>query len=251
MPPALPWVPIDVSNLPAPPRVGEVHAFLISLDEPPWPSAALWAVLEPAERDRAAHFHFEVHRRRFAHGRGLLRHVLGRALGVSPCDIRFAVGEQGKPRLDLPQAPAATLDFNLSHSADLALLALSDGAAVGADIEAIRPVPELKAIARQHFAASELAALEALPEDQQVDAFLACWTRKEAFVKALGGGLSIALDSFEVSLGPSTPPSLLACADPAHPHDSFTLAASRAPQGAWSAVVVRRAGAYVRTFSLR
>lgn len=251
-PPIPAWAPIGLGTLTGPPRAGEVHVYLASLDEPPLPGNELRSTLEASEIERAARFHFELHRRRFIHGRGLLRQVLGRALDVPPDRLRFEVGAAGKPRLAPPfsdQAPG--LDFNLSHSADLALIALSDGAAIGADIEVPRPVPEMAAIARQNFAPSERTCLASLPLELQADAFLACWTRKEAFVKALGGGLSIALDSFEVSLDPRAPAALLACADPDHPREAFTLAAMRTPPGAWSAIVVRQAHALVRTFSLR
>lgn len=251
-PPIPAWAPIGLDALTAPPGAGEVHVYLASLDEPPLPGNELRSTLEASEIERAARFHFEVHRRRFIHGRGLLRQVLGRVLDVPPASLRFETGAAGKPRLASPFSNRPPhLDFNLSHSADLALVALSDGAAIGADIEAPRAVPELAAIARQNFAPSERACLESLPVELQADAFLACWTRKEAFVKALGGGLSIALDSFEVSLDPRAPAALLACADPDHPCKAFTLAALRTPPGAWSAIVVRRANALVRTFSLR
>lgn len=229
--------------------MGEVQLWLMPLDQPPWPSADLHAVLEPAERERAGRFHFPQHRERFAHGRGLLRHVLAHATGQDAAQLRFETGPQGKPRLAHPFA-RANLDFNLSHSGAWALLGLSDGAAVGVDIEWPRLVPEMHAIAASHFAQAERAELAALPDTLQADAFLAGWTRKEAFIKALGGGLSIALDSFEVTLDPRSPPSLLRVGDPAHPVQAFTPWAKRTPQGAWSAAIVRRAKAIVQTFSL-
>lgn len=221
----------------------------MSLDEPPWPPAQLHAVLDPAERERAARFHFPQHRERFAHGRGLLRHLLAHATGSDPSALRFDNGPQGKPRLAHPFAQP-DLDFNLSHSGAWALLALSDGAAVGVDIEWPRPVPELHAIAARNFAPAEQAELAALPGALAADAFLAGWTRKEAFIKALGGGLSIPLDSFEVTLDPHSPARLLRVHDAAHPAHAFTLWAGRTPQGAWAAAVVRRSEAIVQTFSL-
>jgi 4'-phosphopantetheinyl transferase len=112
-------------------------------------------------------------------------------------------------------------------------------------------VPELQAIAARNFAPGEQRSLQALPVPRQADAFLACWTRKEAFVKALGGGLSVPLDGFEVSLDPDAPARLLHSADPAHPVADFTLWAGRTPAHGWAACAVRRARATVRTFSLR
>ncbi len=210
-------------------------------------------MLDAAERARAQRFHFELHRRRFAHGRGMLRHVLGHMLGLAPARLRFHAGPQGKPGLDtgaIGGPPGVALDFNLSHSAQWMLLGLSDGAALGVDVEVPRHVPELRAIAQSHFAAAERQELLSMPVEWQQDAFFACWTRKEAFVKALGGGLSLPLDGFEVSLRPGEPPALLHTSDPAHPTADFALWADRTPQGGWCAAVVRRSGAIVRTFSL-
>jgi 4'-phosphopantetheinyl transferase len=251
------WVERSPAALPAAPALDEVQLWLMSLDAPAWPSSLLHDVLDDAERARAARFHFELHRRRFAHGRGLLRHLLGHALGMAPEDLRFAVGAQGKPGLESgPVAETAgdgrcALDFNLSHSGALMLLGLSDGAAIGLDIEVPRAVPELRAIAERNFAAGEQRELLALPPEAQADAFLAGWTRKEAFVKALGGGLSVPLDGFEVSLGPNTPARLLRSADPAHPVGDFMLWAGHTPEGCPCAAVVRNPRASVRTFSLR
>ena len=243
------WEPRSRGRLPAPPAAGEVQLWLMSLDEPAWPSVDLHAVLDEAERQRASRFHFEPHRQRFAHGRGLLRHLLAHATGAAPEALRFELGPQGKPRLIAPDR-RARLDFNLSHSGALALLGLSDGAAIGVDVELPRPVPELQAIAERNFAPAEQRSLAALPLAEQLDAFLAVWTRKEAFIKALGGGLSIPLDSFEVSLAVHEPARLVQVADPAHPPCAFTLWSARNPQGAWSAAVVRQAGASVQPFSL-
>lgn len=247
------WIPCDRARLPAPPALGHLQLWLLNLDEPAWPSRTLWQVLEASERERAARFHFERHRSRFAHGRGLLRHLLGHATGSNPAALGFALGPQGKPRLVGPSDSLVhpRLDFNLSHSEAWALVALSDGAAVGVDIEVPRPVPERLEIAERNFAPAERAALRSLPEPQQAGAFLACWTRKEAFVKALGGGLSVALDSFDVSLRPDEPARLLRSADAAHPVEHFTLWAGDTPQQCPCAAVVRRAGASVQTFSLR
>lgn len=248
------WIPCDRAGLPAPPARGRLQLWLMNLDDPPWPSATLWEVLDASERERAARFHFERHRSRFAHGRGLLRHLLAHATGGDPAGLRLVAGPQGKPRLagkTHEPPPTPLVDFNLSHSDAWALLGLSDGSAVGVDIEVPRPVPELREIAERNFAPSERAALLALPERRQAEAFLACWTRKEAFVKALGGGLSVALDSFEVSLRPDEPARLLRSADAAHPVEHFTLWAGTTPQQHHCAAVVRRAGTSVQTFSLR
>lgn len=252
-PPAAEWARCSPADLPTLPAPGEVYLCLVSLDEPPWPRSVLQAVLDEGERERAARFRFDVHRHRFENGRGLMRHLLGHALGTAPADLRFVAGAQGKPRLAASAGadpPRPAIDFNLSHSGASMLLGLSDGAELGVDIEVPREVRELQDIAERNFAPAEWRQLIALPVEQQQDAFLACWTRKEAFVKALGGGLSVPLDGFEVSLRPGAPPALLRTSDPAHPVGDFTLWAGRTPQGDWCAAIVRRPCAIVRTFSL-
>jgi 4'-phosphopantetheinyl transferase len=222
----------------------------MSLDEPAWPSAELHASLEPTEHERAARFRFEEHRKRFVHGRGLLRHLLGRLLALPPAQLRFDYGPQGKPQLATGRG--AALDFNFSHSGPWALLGISDGAAIGVDIELPRAVPELTKIARQHFAAGEQRALAALPASDQPAAFLAGWTRKEAFVKALGGGLAVPLDSFEVTLDPLAAAQLVHSADPAHPAAAFTLWAAQTPlERAWVAAAIRSPAVEVSGWWLR
>ncbi len=245
------WAQTDGTALPPPPGPGEVQLWLMSLDEPAWPSADLHALLDTQERERASRFHFELHRLRFAHGRGLLRRMLAHCTGVAPDALRFEYGAQGKPRLVGQRNGSVPLAFNLSHSGPYALLGLSDGAEIGADIEVPRAVPELNDIAAQNFAPGEQRTLRALPVERHADAFLACWTRKEAFVKALGGGLSVPLDGFEVSLDPDAPAQLLRSADPAHPVADFTLWAGRTPNDCWAACAVRRPQATVRTLTLR
>jgi 4'-phosphopantetheinyl transferase len=221
----------------------------LSLDTPAWPSEELHALLDAEESARAARFRFAQHQMRFAHGRGLLRRVLAHATGVDAAALRFEVGEQGKPRLHTTMAPP-TLDFNLSHSGAWALIGLSDGADIGVDIEVAHPVPDWAAIAARFFAAGEQAAMDALPPPLQEDAFLACWTRKEAFVKALGGGLTVALDSFEVSVDPRHPAQLLRSSDPEHPAADFYLWADRPAPDTWAAAVVRRPEVTLTTYRL-
>jgi len=129
--------------------------------------------------------------------RGLLRAILGAHLGLEPGAIRFVYGPQGKPAIaDSP------LRFNLSHSEDLAVCALGRDLELGVDVERLRPVPEAESIARRYFCPAECADLLAVSPSARTQAFFHCWTRKEAYVKALGGGLSVALDGFQVTLRP-------------------------------------------------
>jgi 4'-phosphopantetheinyl transferase len=170
------------------------------------------AALAPNERARASGFHFERDRRRWTAARGAVRAVLASYAGVPAASLIFRVGPHGKPALDGPAARAA-LDFNVSHSGDLALCAVTRARAVGVDVEAVRPEFATDEVARRFFAPGEVAALEALPPDERVEAFFACWTRKEAYIKARGSGIALGLDRFEVALAPGRPAALLATQD--------------------------------------
>ena len=182
---------------------GEVEVWAACLDE--LPEAALGVPLSADERERGARFRFERDRRRFVTARGLLRVLLGRYLDLDPAGLRFAHGPRGKPFL----AEADGLRFNLSHSGGVALLAFARGRELGVDIEEERPVPEAADIAGHYFSAREGAELKSLRADEQTAAFFRCWTRKEAFVKATGDGLSRPLDGFDVTLGPGEPARLV------------------------------------------
>jgi 4'-phosphopantetheinyl transferase len=191
-------------------------------------------LLSPCELQRAHRFVFEQHRQRFIAGRAQLRRILATYLALPPEALMFGYGSSGKPAL------AGPLSFNLSHSGDVAALAVAlfD---VGIDIECIRPVEDN--LAEQVFSAREVTALRSLPQAQWTEAFFACWTRKEAYVKALGDGLRLPLDRFSVSLKPSEPARLLyAAGDPTESSlwefHHFTLApdlvgAIAARQRAW------------------
>jgi 4'-phosphopantetheinyl transferase len=189
------WSPLGEA---APLAEGELRCVRAPLEAPDERLEQLRAVLSPDELARADRFKLGVHRRRFAVARGFLRGVLAHHLATDPRQIRFAYGPQGKPRLD--GAPSQ-LRFNLSHSGELAVVALSRGLEVGVDVERIREQVNLEGIARRFFAPAEAADLLARPPAEQAQAFFRCWTRKEAFIKAKGGGLSIPLSQFRVTLG--------------------------------------------------
>jgi 4'-phosphopantetheinyl transferase len=189
-----------------------VHVWRIALAVPDAEQAERAAVLAPDERDRAARFHFERDRRRWTAARGAVRAVLAGYAGVPATSLAFRVGAHGKPALDGP-AGRKGLDFNLSHSGDLALCAVTRGRAVGVDVEAVRPDFATGEVARRFFAPAEVAALEALPPGDRVEAFFACWSRKEAYIKARGSGIALGLDRFAVSLAPGRPAALLTTQD--------------------------------------
>lgn len=212
LPPSAPavWSPAP-SRLPGL-DAASVHVWRIALAVPDAEQAERAAVLAPAERARAARFHFERDRRRWTAARGAVRAVLAGYAGVPAAALAFRVGPHGKPALDGPAARAG-LDFNVSHSGDLALCVVTRARAVGVDVEAVRPDFATGEVARRFFAPAEVAALEALPPGERVEAFFACWTRKEAYIKARGTGIALGLDRFEVSLAPGRPVALLATQD--------------------------------------
>lgn len=197
--------------------------------------AALGDTLAPDENARAARFVFERDRRRFATARGLLRQILGDATGIAPARLAFRYGTRGKPSLaDAPGAP----DFNVSHSGGLAAFALSRAGEVGVDIEQERPMPDLAAIAERFFSPRESAVLAGLAEAERVPAFFRCWTRKEAFIKLTGEGLSRALDAFDVAFGPGEPARLLRVEGDPDAVERYRLEALEAPQGFAAALAV-------------
>ncbi len=169
---------------------------------------SLWQTLSPDERARAERFHFRKDRDSFIVARGLLRVILGRYLNAEPDRLRFRYSQYGKPAL-AGEFDEEALCFNLSHSDRLALYAVTRGRKIGVDLEHIRPDFADEQIAEQFFASGEVAALRALPMHAQQEAFFNCWTRKEAFIKARGEGLSLPLDEFEVSVVPGEPAVLL------------------------------------------
>jgi 4'-phosphopantetheinyl transferase len=187
-----------------------VHVWSVALDVPPHRLTALESSLSDPERARAARFHFRRDRDRFSAARGTLREILGAYLGRPPGEVDFAYGPQGKPRLapSGPESPGgpqglggdrdAPLDFNLSHAAGLALVALVRGRPVGVDVEAHRPLGDLLAMARSVMTGAELAAFQALPEEARAPAFFTLWTRKEAYMKATGAGFTLPPQSFAV-----------------------------------------------------
>jgi 4'-phosphopantetheinyl transferase len=175
-------------------KSGNVHVWVVDLASAP----ATPEVLSAAELTRAERFRFAQDRRRFIASHTALREILAAYTGLHPAAIEFVTLPHGKPAL-----VSGSLQFNLSHSGELALVALAAGCELGVDIERLRAQVEMEAIARRFFSPTETGALLAYPEPERGPAFFRCWTRKEAYVKALGGGLTISLASFAVSLDPA------------------------------------------------
>lgn len=183
---------------------GDVHLWVVRLDPPDAHVSTLRRLLDDDERARTERFRFDVHRRRFTVGRGFQRLVLGAYLGVEPAAIRYAYGPMGKPAL-ADATPGGPLFFNLSNSEEMALLGLVREREIGVDIEKIVNLTDLEALAARVMSANESRTLSALSDDLRHEGFFRCWTRKEAYLKAVGDGLAAPLDSVEVTLAPDEP----------------------------------------------
>jgi 4'-phosphopantetheinyl transferase len=187
---------------------GEIHLWMIEIRAQDVDDARHAEYLAPAERARAARFRSEADRACFVQRRAALRMILAGYFGIAPRDVAFTVNEFGKPSVSAPRA-AGGLSFNTSHSGTVAVIAVARSGRIGIDVEQLRPLVDAESIAARFFAAGEAAALAALHPHDRIAGFFNAWTRKEAVVKAVGGGLSIPLDSFEVSLRPHEPPEIL------------------------------------------
>jgi 4'-phosphopantetheinyl transferase len=186
---------------------GEVHVWRVDLTLTPGEEVRRTASLAADERRRAARFLSLPARAQFVAARSALRAILGRYTGRPPGDIDFRLGPVGKPELADPGP--APLFFNLSHSRDLALVALTRTTEVGVDVEHARLRESADQLAERFFHPNEVAALGALPPGQRTAGFFNAWTRKEAFLKATGKGISYGIERVEVTLAPGEPPRVL------------------------------------------
>jgi 4'-phosphopantetheinyl transferase len=160
--------------------------------------------LDAKDRERAARFHFAADRARFVLGRRLLRTCLARYLARAPETIELAYTPRGRPVL----ANDEKLQFSISHTQNLVALAVTDGARIGIDLEAVQPHPDLPDLAERIFSATDLATFNALPASAKMAAFHRVWTRKEAYLKARGEGIAERLGQVSVSMGPEQIPTL-------------------------------------------
>jgi 4'-phosphopantetheinyl transferase len=186
----------------------EIHVWSIELDPPLAEVERLEHLLAADERARAGRFRFEKHRRQYAVGRGALRVLLGAYLEIPPEAVRFRYGPRGKPFLEAP-FDAGGLQFNLSNSEEMALAGFVKGSEIGVDVEYLRSMPDCEQISERFFSESERQVLRGIPGRAKEEAFFNCWTRKEAYLKAVGEGLAAPLDSFDVTLAPGDPPRML------------------------------------------
>jgi 4'-phosphopantetheinyl transferase len=240
--------PTTVCPWPPPPArpeatAAEVHVWCAALDPPAPHVERAAALLSADEQARAARFRAARDRRRYTIARGMLRAILGKYLATDPGGLEFAYGPRGKPEL---AGAGQDVQFNLSHSGELALCAVTRGRRVGVDLEQVRPLENAGPIARRFFAPAEVAAFEHLPEAAKLEGFFNCWTRKEAYIKALGDGLAAPLDQFTVSLIPGQPAALLAVEMPGEDAARWSVEALAPAPGYVGAVVVEGRGSRLR-----
>ncbi len=185
-----------------------IHIWRATLDLPSSGFQDLQRTLSIDEYARADRFRHHRDRNRFIVARGLLRVILASYLQRDPSRLRFRYGPHGKPALNMKSTGEAP-SFNLAHSDGIALYAVTRGRELGVDLERIRPDRADTEVAKHFCSPMEMAALRALPKDRRPEAFFACWTRKEAYIKARGGGLSISLKQFSVAISGEESPVLL------------------------------------------
>lgn len=190
----------------------DVHIWFAPLDRTSAELKSLETLLSRDEIARAGRFAFPVDRDRYVAGRGILRRLLGSYVGPEPQNITFVYGEQGKPALANENSSGSSefLAFNVAHTRSHAVFAFTRLPAIGIDLECTDREMDFTAVAQRFFSAHEVRELGSLPGAQRSEGFFLCWTRKEAYVKARGGGLQIPLDSFDVSLTPGETPRLRA-----------------------------------------
>jgi len=202
--------------------------------------AVLYDLLTADERARASGFKVERARSSFIVSRGFLRSILGVALTCAPEDIRFGEGEHGKPFLTGAHAQSG-IEFNVSHSGDVFLYAVSRGRAVGVDVERKKERMAVETIARCYFAPEESRRLlEQVPREDRLPSFYRCWTRKEAYLKARGTGLTTELHAFQVTFLPGVPPAMLHTEIDGEDPTDWRVFEVPVPDGYVAALVARR-----------
>jgi 4'-phosphopantetheinyl transferase len=193
----------------------EVHVWFIKLCDDRSLIESAYSVLSKDERERAERFRFDWTRTTFVLSRGVLRTLLARFCDSPASSLEFDYGSEGKPFL---ANGGSNICFNMSHSAAISVFAVSRGREVGIDVEKHRPLVDVESIAARFFSPAEHRELMRMAESERNVAFFKCWVRKEAYIKACGGGLSIPLDSFRVSCAKSEQTALISvCGNSAEP----------------------------------
>ena len=215
----------------------EVHLWRASLDLPASVIDGMARVLSDDERARAGRIALDQARERFVAGRHILRTILGRYLGLTAERVELTYGPQGKPEL-VPDLACGCLAFSLTHSRNLALVAVASGRAVGVDVEFLRPVPDVAGLVARVFSAREQAEYCDLPPGRRLEAFYRGWTAKEAWLKARSTGLTWPPNWFSVSLAVDAPLRLLEVAGDPEAPDRWVLASFTAGPGFLGALAV-------------
>jgi len=219
------------------PAKAEVYVWQIDIAVEGTQIYAYRRLLSPDEIQRADRFYFEKDRIRFITTRYAMRKILSDCLNVAPEELVFTYSAKGKPAL-APGFNESGIRFNVSHSRDIALLAVAQGLCVGVDIEFINHELATDEIAANFFSTGEIDTFRSLSPGGKVAAFFDCWTRKEAYVKALGEGLSVPLGSFDVAFGPGIPAALLRVERSPEQLSRWSMYDVTAPPGYAAALVV-------------
>lgn len=216
----------------------EVHLWRVDLEAVSADGSRWQTLLSSDEVTRAGRFHFARDRQHFLAARAWLRRILASYLAIDAQDVVFAYSKKEKPSLG-PAHAGRNVTFNVTHSGGIALLAFARWREVGVDVEQVRRDFDLEAIARRFFSTHEQNQIAALPADEKVEAFFRCWTRKEAYIKATGDGLSLPLTQFDVSLAPGETNALLVTRPDGAEAGSWRLHEVPAGTGYIGAVCVR------------
>src|SRR6185295_13768703 len=226
--------------------VTEVHLWQASLDGRP--ADIFESFLSPDELERANRFHFLKDRTHFVVARGLLRNLLAAYLGVNCAQLNLSYGAKGKPFLLLDGQ--TQINFNLSHSHGRAAFAFSRGRDLGVDLEYVKDDFDDELIASRFFSRAEVFALRTVSAELRKQAFFNCWTRKEAYIKARGEGLSMPLDQFDVSLAPGEAAALLRNHKEPGETTRWSMRSVNVPSGYAGAVVVSGQDWKLKTFDV-
>jgi 4'-phosphopantetheinyl transferase len=230
------WMPSPLATPISPLEAGAIHVWLVTLAEVPTDGAA--DMLTSDERKQASRFMSASLVRGFIARRAALRQILATYTRTRAADLAFRTGAHGKPQLLDPHGAASTLQFNTSDAGGYALIAVTMQQAIGVDIEAIRQIDDADDIVEQHFSAVERDTYRRLAPEQRPMAFFTAWTRKEAFIKAVGLGLNLSLDAFSVELDPAAPARLIEIDGDPIKAAEWTLLPIEVPRGHVGAVVV-------------
>jgi 4'-phosphopantetheinyl transferase len=230
-------LPVDTKNLEASFDLsrGEVEVWILRVEPSAENAATFDRFLVSAEQDRARRFLFDHLRQSYTVTRGVLRCLLGRYLQTDPAKVAIEYTRNGKPCLSSDES----LEFNLSHSGQLAVFSFTRGCELGIDVEEIRAVPEMNEIASSHFSPEEGIELGTLADADREPGFFRCWTRKEAYLKATGDGLSAPLKDFRVTLLPGVPCRFVHISHSADIAREWTLQNVDVPSGYASALAYR------------